>query len=481
MLLDILKNTLLVFVEKDLEKKYRLATWGWIFLIYLTGLLLWGMLFDWRQTSLNFHDWSQINLPRMQVIKDAIQTTTFPLHVADAAPLHNLTDRFLALPDVITTPQMLLLLFVDVDTFALLDLVIQYTIATAGLIYFRKKYSLSLVTYAIIFFMFNFNGYIQAHYVVGHITWAGYFLFPWFFILAFEFTEKRPSWYWVAKVAFLSFYIILCGSQHHFLWMMLFLSFLGLASWDKIRWIFAAILASGFLSAIRLLPPVLIIGTVEQRVAFQSQAGYIGVTDWLLALIHIRQPDTYRPGLPFPLGYWEFDYFVGIAGAIFLLLFGLLFWIRDQQHNKRFVKLFLPFFVTFLLSIGFLYGDSLYHLPIFGSERVISRMVSIPTTLLILIAAIYFDEWLRMSSTAKWIAVAGFILLLNDLTIHARLWNVHQVAEQFTKVQIQFGQSLLGNHPDPLYINLLLLASASTIIVAVTLLFLAYRSSKKQT
>lgn len=481
MMLDILKNTFLVFVEKDLEKKHRLATWVWIFLMYLTGLLLWGMLFDWRQTSLNFHDWEEINLPRMQVIKDALQTTTFPLHVVDRRPLHHLTDRFLALPDVITTPQMLLLLFVDVDTFALIDLVIQYTLATAGLIYFRKKYRLSLVTYAILFFMFNFNGYIQAHYVVGHITWAGYFLFPWFFILVFEFTEKQPDWRWVAKIAFLSFYIILCGSQHHFLWMMLFLSFLGLASWDKIRWIFAAILASGFLSAIRLLPPVLIIGDVQQRVAFRPQAGYMGVTDWLLALTNIRQPDTIRPALPLQLGYWEFDYFVGIAGAIFLLLFGLIFWLRDQQQNKRFAKLFLPFFITFLLSTGFLYGDSLYHLPIFGSERVISRMVSIPTTLLILIAAIYFDEWLTTGSTAKWIAIAGLILLLNELTIHARLWNVRQVAQQFPNVQLQFRQSLLANHPDPLYSTLLLLASSSTIIVAVSLLFLAHRSSKVRT
>src|SRR5688572_6385191 len=151
-----------------------------------------------------------------------------PLHVECGVCLHGMTDRFFMIPDVVTTPQMLLLSVMDVDTFAILDLLFHYTLATLGLILLRQKLQLSLLSYAFLFFLFNFNGYIQAHYAVGHLSWGGYFLFPFYFLLIFWLFDHQPSWKWVAGMSGLSFYIILAGSQHHFTWLMLFLMFLAL-------------------------------------------------------------------------------------------------------------------------------------------------------------------------------------------------------------------------------------------------------------
>lgn len=467
-----------IFVDQKIEKEHRSWAIIWLAFLYFIGVLLWGFIFNWRQTSLNYHDWTQINLPRIQVIKEAFQTATLPLHLADTAVLHNLTDRFFAIPDVITTPQMILLNFMDSDTFVLLDLLIYYTIATAGLLYFRKKFHLSLFTFSILFFLFNFNGYILSHYLVGHITWAGYFLFPWFFILVFEFVETQPDWRWVAKMAFLSFYTVLAGSQHHFTWMLLFLSFLGLANWHKLKWAIVSILASGFLSAVRLLPPVLIIGNVKDHTAFQFQGGYNGTGDLLLALTHIQPVDYLIKGATIPLGYWEFNYFLGIVGFLFLATFGLFFWVRDQYFQKRFTTLFLPLFITFLLSTGFIYGKTLYSLPIFSSERVISRMISIPITGLMFIAAYYFDEWLKRENTTHiyyWLSGAGLILLINDLLINMHIWNIQTVSEQFEKIPLQFSKGLLGNHADSVYTNILMVGFLLTIITATTLTILFSR------
>ncbi len=170
---EMLRNKLDMFwkalFDPEMEKKEYLFSVLWIIGLYLFGVFLWGEFFDWHRSFFNNLDWALINLPRFDVIRDALHYGQLPLHVANTAPLHDVTDRFFGLPDVITTPQMLLLLFVDIDTFAILDVLIFFTIATVGLLWFKRKFNLSLIAYTILFFLFNFNGYIQAHYSAGRV------------------------------------------------------------------------------------------------------------------------------------------------------------------------------------------------------------------------------------------------------------------------------------------------------------------------
>lgn len=91
----------------------------------------------------------------------------FPLHMAGTQTLHDLTDRFLTLPDVITTPQTLFLLFVNIPTFVLIDILIQYLIGFPGLLWVRRRFNLSLFAFSVLFFLFNFNGFILSHYSPG--------------------------------------------------------------------------------------------------------------------------------------------------------------------------------------------------------------------------------------------------------------------------------------------------------------------------
>lgn len=473
-------NFLNLFFDIEIEKKHKVLPIIWIFLIYLFGILAWGYLFNWRQTPINYHDWAEINLPRVQVVKEALLNQVLPLHVNDTSMLHHLTDRFLTLPDIITTPQMVLLWFMDADTFLLTDLLLHYSIATLGLFFFKRKFNWSIFTFVVLFFLFNFNGYIIAHYLVGHATWAGYFLFPWFFLFVFEFVESQPNWRWVTKVAFLCFYMVLAGSQHHFTWLLLFLGFLGLAEWRKLKWIAAAIFSAGFLSAFRLLPPILIIENVKDRLNFSFLTGYQSLAELISALVNIKKPDDYIFFVSsHPLGYWEFNYFIGILGFFFLCIFGIFFWLRNEQNDQRFHVLFFPFFMTLFMSIGLIYGETLYHLPVFRSERVISRMVSIPITMLMFVAAIFFDKWFQQKTIKmRWLFGAGLILLVNDLREHMRVWNIQNIVPEFAQVELQFAKIMLNNHPDPTYFQILLLGLLLTILTALTLTLLVLRTRK---
>jgi hypothetical protein len=478
MMLNWIKDNLLVFFDVQEEKKHPAVAWGWIFLVYLLGLVFWGVLFDWRRTPINYHDWANINLPRFQVAKEAISAGILPLHTKNTRILHDLTDRFLVIPDIVTTPQMILLRKLDSDTFALLDVVINYTVAALSLLYFKRKFNLSLFIYTLVFLMFTCNGYIQAHYTVGHDTWGAYFLFPIFVILCIEFAQDRIGWWWVTKMALLSLYIILAGGQHHFTWMMLFLSILGLAEIRKIKWILAAIFASGFLGAIRLLPPVLIVSDVTSKSVFQFRAGYPSLYELLQSFIALRPISHDLGASNLPTGYWEYNYFIGALGLA-LLIFGLWAWLRDS--DRPYTKLLFPIGVLTLLSMGFLYEYTLYNLPIFASERVISRMVSLPVTFALMISSLYWQKTCEKISNAKVYIFAGFglLFLLNDLLTHTRLWSVKKASELFQTTQLQFTESLIQNRVDPEYFQLLVIASVLSLLTALILAGLVLYEKRK--
>lgn len=466
---------------------YALFPILFIFALYLFGVFWWCTFFNWHHSSISYFDWATINLPRYEVIRDALHFGQFPLHVADKSSLHFVTDRFWGLPDVITTPQMLVMLFVDADTFAILDVLFFFTIATAGLIYFKQKFNLSLVAYTILFFLFNFNGYIQAHYSAGHASWGGYFLFPWVFILIFKFIEAPQGWRWVTGMAFLFFYMLLAGSEHHFLWLCIFLLALGLTNLPKMKWIVVAIIASGLLGAVRLLPPLLEVGKFVSDPNLKFFSGYQTSTDVLTSLFFLSKPlndlaDTGKDLLLNPLFPWETDIFLGLVGGAFLLYFGVFKWAQDQTVNKRFSQLIFPALIVFLLAQGDLYKFTLFNFPLFASERVSARMIAVPFVLLMLIASIYFQDWLNSTKhpLAKLGVLIGLPIFVSDLWSHLKIWKVDVIIQFFHPYVFKADGNSLANHADPLYINTLLVAAFITILSAIFLLFQSWRQKKPQ-
>lgn len=472
--------------ENSTGKGHSLLTILWLLAFYLFGLLLWGEFFNWHRSSISYFDWATINLPRYEVIRDALHFGEFPLHVANSASLHRVTDRFWGMPDIISTPQMLVMLFVDADTFAFLDVLFFYTIATAGLIYFKKQFNLSLIAYTILFFLFNFNGYIQSHYSAGHASWGGYFLFPWVFILIFKLTEAPQGWRWVTGMAFLFLYMLLAGSEHHFLWLCIFLAVLALTHFSRFKWILAAVVLSGLLGAVRLLPPVLQIGKfVSSSQVGGFFSGYQTSTDVLTSLFVLSKPlndlaDTGKDLLLNPLFPWETDFFIGLVGGLFLLYFGVFKWAQDQWSGKRFAQLILPALVLFLLAQGDVYKFTLFNIPFFASERVSSRMIAVPLVLLMFIAAIYFQDWLKKTPhpLAKIGTLIGLPILVSDLWSHLSIWRVDVMIQFFHPYSFTSQGNSIANHDDPVYVTTLIVALIITLLSAGFLLFQSWREKQ---
>jgi hypothetical protein len=460
------------------EKEHSLFRSAFLISLYIFGVYLWGKFFSWGRLPLDFFDWALINIPRIDFVQDALKMGVLPLHMVDIAPLHNISDRFFTLPDVITTPQMLLLLFLPIERFVFFDIILHYSISFLGLLWFYKRYQLSLYTLTILFLLFEFNGYIFTHYSVGHFTWAAYFLFPVFFSLIIRFLEGEEGWKWITSMSFLLFYMILAGSQHHYVWLLLFLGILMITSWRRAKWIFLSILASGLLSAIRLLPPALQLADYQQKGIFNAVYGYPSLAHLISAMVFIQLPmesaARYYSLNVFAENFWDFNFYVGIIGLGFILYFGLYRWLRENP--PRWSQLILPVFVLIALSIGSTYWIvRITGIPLFASERAIMRMISVPIVWLFLIGSISFQKWWnekKFGTSQRVVALSGLGLMAIDLWSNMKIWRPSEIEQYFQPVNLDIAGNAVANHADPDYFLILSIGLGITLITSIFLLAL---------
>ena len=92
-----------------------------LYLSLLLALILagWGYFLNRGDIPFDFHDWAEVNAPRLAFLKDAITKGELPLHMPDSSALRGVTDRYMALPDIILSPQVILLRWMPVGIFVL--------------------------------------------------------------------------------------------------------------------------------------------------------------------------------------------------------------------------------------------------------------------------------------------------------------------------------------------------------------------------
>ncbi len=457
----------------------RGLVWAWLVALYLIGILLWGKFLNWGNIPFDFHDWSEINGPRLAFLQDAVQKGLLPLHMPDKSALSTITDRFMAIPDVILSPQVLLLRFMELGPFILVNLLLLYSLGYLGLLWFRRRFALSPVAFTILFLLFNFSGHITAHISVGHITWGGYFLFPWFVALVLDLIDGDDSWRWVTKISLLMFFTYLQGSFHHFVWELLFLGLLALSARRLFLPALKAAVMAILLSMVRILPTLLLMGQFNTL----YHGGYPTLFSLLQSLVTLYTPgqDLYESALIHPLGDWEFDLYTGAVGAAFLLYFGVWCGLRNVGRDtgqRCYPQLLLPAAGLVVLSIGQVY-QWVSSLPIsaLAAERVSARFISLPFVLLMLFAAREFQHWLDAHPRAGWPRLAMLLLLFllgHDLWQHLKLWQVGVAFKDFAPEQFFQPKWVVSNYDDTLYFIYLKRGVILSLGTLVALLFMAW-------
>jgi hypothetical protein len=479
-------GTLTTFLEGIFRpadgQKHNWARWIWLLALYAGGIALWGVFFQWGKFPVTFHDWAEVTAPRLYFLKDAITHGIPPLHISNPSALGGITDRYLSIPDTFFSPQAVLLTFVSVASFVLINQILLYTVGFIGLLWFERKFSLSPMAFTVLFLLFNFNGHVLSHFAVGHDTWGGYFLFPWFVMLVISLLEGRRSWKWVASMALLLLVMLLQGSFHQFVWCLIFLGFLALASWKNFLPIVSAAVFSVGISLVRLLPPALLLSQFGNKYPYMG--GYPTVGDLWSSMTTIRLPGvyTYPPYVQLSLGSWEFDLYVGLLGVAFLLVFGVYFWWKNRSEDGHFNVLALPLLAVAILSIGDVYQIvRALHIPLLDGERVSSRIISLPFVFLVILASIEFQRWLTKTRLSKPIYTAQLAILFigaADLFKNFNTWKLANTHNGFNFSPVIAYEWFAVPRADPAYERMITIGAAGSMLAILVLLSLIWAENR---
>jgi hypothetical protein len=447
-------------------------------LLFLTGVFSWGSFFRWGRYPMDFQDWLDVSAPRFFFLRSAVIHLQLPLHMTEKSLLGGVTTRYMSIPDAFLSPQLFLLRYLSVERFIFLDIVGMYALGFTGLLWLRKRFSLSLAAFAILFFLFNFNGHIVAHLSIGHETWGGYFLFPWFVVLMLDLLDGDHSWLWVGKVAGLLFIILLQGSYHQVVWALFFLGFISIAKKGCFIPAAEAAVATVLLGAVRFLPVTLEAGAFDQT----YHGGFLGLDALWGALVTPRAADSYVSSTLYykQLGGWEFTIYIGLAGALFLAFFGVYRWLARRDGERRYHALLVPILGLTILTLHAVFA-ALRGLPfpLFSGERVPARIISVPFVFLLVLAVVEFQRWLdedRASVLPRAAVFTGVIVLsIHDLWENLFTWSILKAQPLFEHGIMFYNKWVVANdYKDTLYIHTLIVGAAVSMVCLVGLLGLAW-------
>lgn len=471
-----MKKAFNVFTNPASEKDEKSLYIFFLILLLVLILVSWGFFLNWGNIPFDFHDWAEVNAPRLAFLKDAITKGKLPLHMPDSSALRGVTDRYMALPDVILSPQIILLRWLPVGTFVLINTWIQIGLGYWGLLKLKKRFSLSLLSFTWISLLFFLNGHMLSHYAVGHVTWGGTFLLTWFAELVFALIDGERGSLWEIKMAFLLFFIFLQGSFHQFVWCVIFLGFLAISNWKMLLTILRSGIYAVLLSAVRIIPPALQMGAFDD----DFLGGYRTPIQILKAFVKVISPadslNQAKTGAV--LGWWEFDIYTGIAGLLIVFL-SIIAWLMLRNYILGFPSLICPVAVLSLFSIrNFYMLMRFFRIPLFSGERVSSRFLFLPFFIMLTAGTAALQQWLKEKPFRKKgniVLSAALIPAVIELMLHLNTWKVTEAVNGFPYTYTDLSIKVVANHPDQPYTTGLLIGLIISVVSAVILLIRAYK------
>lgn len=421
-------------IQRRSEKLTVIAA---VLVLFILGVQHWLSFYDYGRVDLDYHDW-RLTRGYWDVVLLAAETNELPFFVSEDRA-H--TDRFLGDPDPAWNPFFILAPLMSVSQFALVNTLIFYLLGFAGMLLLWRRYDWSIVTLTFFYLLFNFNGFITSHLSVGHFTWISYFAFPALIYYLFQILEgKRIAYRAALKTGFIIFLMGLMGGFHFIIWWVWLLILVGLFNKQFLLPVCLAIGSGALLLAVRFIPAAFALGGYTQP----FRTGFMTPMQLLEGLVNIRDygfVDQYggmvQTLLLDKLRWWEFDLYVGLLGASFIFIFGIV--VRFFRHLlpqfTAFRELDKPIIILTLFSMGTFYSYiTELPLPLVASERATSRFFIVPLLVLLVLACHRFQSLiprLITTSTRQILAFAVLWQIAYSLNAHSTVWSVANVKTFF--------------------------------------------------
>ena len=465
-----LTETLVLPPQPTPTTRQRATRLAWMGGVYLLGLVVWVSFMDGGRIPFGVHDWGQewaFDTTLQQSLRQAI----LPLHTS---AIVDGTQRFLAIPQTILSPQTLLLRLIDLDAFLMVHTLLLLTVGFAGSLALMRYLKLSPLAGGLLFLLVALNGSLIAQVAVGHVMWLGVFVLPLFFLLLLRLADGRAGVRWPVAMAFTLFLLLLQGSILIYIWCLIFLGLVWLVDREHRRKLFEATLLSGLLGAFRLIPTGL-------AFAEPSSTFYPGYPSFahLIAGLVLPLPPSEQLWLTTSAGWWEFDMYIGFMGLVFVGWFGIAESFR--RKDRRRLAIYAAAGVMALLALGYLYLPfRAIPFPFLSHQRIPSRLLAVPLLAMVVMASEGLQTWLdrvRPGGGVR-LAMTGLALILvQDLVQHARLWRLELVAQALPAEALDAGLHI-ANRPDPPYTFILIISGVISLIAIGYGLFRTWRDRK---
>jgi len=449
----------------------RAGHYGFFAVLYLLGALHWCMFLNLGNPHLlDVGDWI-LEHRYYTVLQEAVQQDRVPWHTS--ATIHE-TDRFFGNPEIPLSPQLVLLRWMPIAVYLLVDLLLLYSAGFLGCLLLARRYRLSAPAFAPLFILFNFNGHIVSHLSIGHTPWFGYFLLPFFLYEVLRLLDGDAPVRAHLTLPLILFVIFLQGFFHLYNWAVLFLLLLALADRRHARTLLLAVAISIPLVVFRILPATLAFGHRH----YTDASGYPSLLVLLQALTISRPPHYPVAGGFFGgFSWWEYDLYVGVMGLLFLVGFGILpLFRRDARLEPlRYRALDLPMLAMSILALNYFYMVLLIaRIPLASAERAPVRFILLPFIFLLTLAVLRADRLYRAMHPTRVVRILvwlGILGLAFPLWEHSQLWLPSGlVPPEVSPFVANAPVPHLGQRSDPLFMTVCLASLAVSAISLVALL-----------
>jgi len=293
--------------------------------------------------------------------------------------------------------------------------------------------------------------------------------------------ENQPlGWRWVFQVSGLSLLILLQGGYHQFIWLLFLLVMLATISRQNWLQVVAALICSVSLSAIRTLPATINLGNLQNDFLL----GYPSLNSIVEFAVSRYFPyeNVLNGDLVNHYGVWETTIYIGLAGLVFLVIFGIIQVFRKRSQSNSYAPLLMPVIGLTLLSLDrvYKYLRLIFPIPIFTGERISSRIFFLAFVILVILAVIEFQKWFDQQppSAPLFLGSLGLMgIMVNDLWQNSQVWTIKFAGNYFEPVEYISEKWAVTNFIDPNYFFLLWIGAGITIL---TMGFLILMSRKEK-
>jgi hypothetical protein len=394
-------------------------------ILFALGALHWVAFLNAGELRMTVEDWP-LQLMYDNVLQQAVTQHTMPWHTS--REVLN-TTHFLAIPETTLSPQVLALARLPVGLYALCNILLLYAVGFIGCLLIRRKYRLPAFAAAVLWLLFNFNGFVTSHVGVGHAWFPGYFFLPFFCLLVLDLAEGKAGLGAAIALAFVLFAMLLQGAFHIVIWCGLFLALMAAFHKPSRATAAWAILFTALLGAFRLVPSAM---EYRGKSMYHFVSGHRSLYDLFQSFVAIKEHSEFSIGGIFGRqGWWEYDYYVGLLGLAALIFLGIVVrWRKDflDLRGREYKALDWPLGLMALLSMSYFWAFiARLPLPLVNSERASSRFLIIPVLMLLVIACARMPAALdRLSARGnwKWLLVPAFLLTAFEIVNHSVRWSV---------------------------------------------------------